>query len=196
MRRILSILVLSASLAFSTSALADTPDGFVKSTHTQLTNLLRQPASPTRDDQITKAFEGIVDYSELTKRCFKEHWSSLTPAQQTEITGLVRRLVEKNYKKNLNRTLNYTITYSGAGAQGGDTRVKTEATNNANARETVEVDYIVAGPAGGPFKVVDIYTENSSLTNGYYNSFHKMLTTDGQGYPYIVKKINEKLAQP
>jgi len=45
-------------------------------------------------------------------------------------------------------------------------------------------------------RVVDIVTEGSSLTKSYYDQFHRMLTNAGQGYAYIVRKLNEKLAQP
>ena len=44
-------------------------------------------------------------------------------------------------------------------------------------------------------KHVDIVTEGSSLTKNYYDQFHKFLTTPGQGYPHIVKKLNEKIAK-
>jgi phospholipid transport system substrate-binding protein len=196
MRRFLSVLVLAASMALAGSALADTPDNFVKTGTQTLTNLLKQPASPARDAAITKEFDLLVDYAELAKRCFRDDWGKLTPVQQAEVTGLIHQLVEKNYRKNLTRTLEYTIKYSGQGAQGTDTRVRTEATNTTNARDTVQIDYIVAGTGAGPFKIVDIVTEGSSLTQSYFNQFTKMLSTPGQGYPYIVQKINEKLAKP
>jgi ABC-type transporter MlaC component len=196
MRRLFAVFVLAFSMLLAGSALADTPDNFVKAGHQQLTSLLKQPASPTREAAITAEFDKLVDYNELSKRCFGDDWSKLTPAQQTEVTGLIHKLVEKNYKKNLTRTLDYTIAYTGAGALGADTRVRTEAKNNTNARDTVQIDYVVSGSGAGPFKIVDIVTEGSFLTNSYKSQFTKMLSTAGQGYPYIVQKINEKLAKP
>ena len=59
----------------------------------------------------------------------------------------------------------------------------------------VLVDYIVHG-APGSFHVVDIVTEGSSLTKSYYDQFHRMPTNADQGYAYVVKKLNDKLAQP
>jgi ABC-type transporter MlaC component len=58
----------------------------------------------------------------------------------------------------------------------------------------VQVDYVVK-PEGSAYRVVDIVTEGSSLTKNYYDQFHKMLTTPGQGYPHVVKKLNEKIAK-
>ena len=43
--------------------------------------------------------------------------------------------------------------------------------------------------------MVDIVTEGSSLTKNYYDQFLRMLTTDGQRYPHIVKKLSEKIAK-
>ena len=34
-------------------------------------------------------------------------------------------------------------------------------------------------------------TEGSSLAKNYYDQFHRMLTNPEQGYPQIVKKLNE-----
>ena len=59
----------------------------------------------------------------------------------------------------------------------------------------VQVDYVVRN-ASASYRIVDIVTEGSSLVKNYYEQFHKMLNTPGQGYPYIVKKLNEKLAKP
>jgi ABC-type transporter MlaC component len=41
---------------------------------------------------------------------------------------------------------------------------------------------------------VDIVTEGSSLTKNYYDQFHRMLTTQGQGYSYLVQKLRDKIA--
>ncbi len=30
------------------------------------------------------------------------------------------------------------------------------------------------------------------MTKNYYDQFHRMLTTAGQGYPYLVKKLQDK----
>jgi ABC-type transporter MlaC component len=103
--------------------------------------------------------------------------------------------VAKNYRKNLVKVMEFEISYKGFKDTSGDTRVKTEAKNRLKPRDpAVQVDYIVTG-AGGGYKTVDIYTENSSLAKNYYDQFHKMMITPGQGYPYIVTKLNEKIAK-
>lgn len=180
--------------------------GFVRAQQDQLRTLLRQPASSFRDDQIAAALSRMVDYDVMAHRAFgepcpaevagcKDHWAELTDAQKAEVSGLLRRLVEKNYRKNLSKTLDYDVVYQGATPTNGDSSVHTEAKSLSKPRDpAVLVDYIVHGLPGA-FHVVDVVTEGSSLTKSYYDQFHRMLTNPEQGYAYIVKKLNDKLAQ-
>ena len=57
----------------------------------------------------------------------------------------------------------------------------------------LQVDYVILG-GGDKYKVVDIVTEGSSMTKNYYDQFHRMLTTEGQKYPYLVQKLRDKIA--
>jgi ABC-type transporter MlaC component len=197
-----------AALVPSRDARADDPaTTFVRAQHDQLRTLLRQAQTPARDNQMTASLAQMVDYDEMTHRAFgqpcpadlpscKNHWAELTDAQKAEVGGLLRRLVEKNYRKNLGKTVDYDVTYQGASGVSGDTAVHTEATSKSKPRDpAVLVDYIVHGSPGA-LHVVDIVTEGSSLTKSYYDQFHRMLTNPDQGYAYIVRKLNEKLAQP
>jgi ABC-type transporter MlaC component len=197
LRRFLSVSLVCLSVALSGAALAAPQDDFIKAGQTKLTDLLKQPATPDRDKKLTDTMDGLVNYPELVQRCFKDDWAGLSADQKGEVTTLLHQLVQKNYRKNLKRTLDYTVTYTGSATVGSDTRVRTEAKNNAptaNPRDpVVQVDYVVAGT---PFKIVDIITEGASLTNSYYTQFHKMLAPTGQGYGYLVTKLKEKLAKP
>jgi ABC-type transporter MlaC component len=196
LRRLLAVVAVAITLATTATALAETPDTFVQSGHAQLDALLKQPTSAQRDAQLGAAFDKMVDYDELVRRCFRGDWGTLNATQQAEVSGLLRQIVQKNYKKNLKRTLDYNITYTGSHGQGSDIVVRTEAKSKVNPREEpVRVDYVVAGPTGGPYHVVDIITESSSLTGNYYREIHSMLTTAGKGYGYVVQKLKDKIAK-
>lgn len=184
------------TFAGAAPALAQTPDDFVKAGHAQLETLLKQPASAQRDAQISATFDQLLDYSELIKRCFKEHWNELDGAKQAEVSELLKQIVRKNYKKNLNRTLNYNVTYTGVRGQGSEVVVRTQAQSKVNARDpVVQIDYVVEGAPNGPFHVVDIIAENSSTVTNYYRQFHQFLTNPSQGYPYLVQKLKDKIAR-
>jgi phospholipid transport system substrate-binding protein len=201
--------VLCALLAVAPLAGAGADDGaqaFVQTSHTKLEGLLKQNPSGSRDAQVAALLNSMVDYDELTRRTFGQpcpaggssctnHWSDLTPAQQSEVKDLLRKLVEKNYRKNLVKTLDYEVSYRGAREQGGEAKVRTEAKSKAKPRDpALQIDYVVRG-AGGDFHIVDIVTEGSSLSKNYYDQFHRMLTNPEQGYPFIVKKLTEKLSK-
>jgi ABC-type transporter MlaC component len=194
-RTLLTVVALALTLASAATALAQTPDDFVKTGHAQLQTLLRQPTSAQRDAQISTTFDQLVDYDDLIRRCFKEHWTDLDATKQAEVSDLLKQIVRKNYKKNLNRTLNYNITYTGTRQSGNEVLVRTQAQSTTNVRDpAVQIDYLVSGPANGPYHVVDIITENSSMVTNYYHDFHRFLTTPGQGYDYLVQKLKNKIA--
>jgi phospholipid transport system substrate-binding protein len=201
---LLTLLALAGVLALAGSARAD-QQTYLEAQHQKIFALLRQPASAGRDAQISATLDQMIDYAELARRTFglpcpesvpscTNHWETLTDAQKAEVSGLLQKLVSKNYQKNLIKTLDYAITYKGMQAAGGGTRVRTEASNKLQPRDPpVQIDYIIVGPEGS-YRVVDILTEGSSLTKNYYDQFHRMLTNPDQGYAYIVKKLNDKIA--
>src|SRR5207248_3127873 len=122
-------------------------------------------------------------------------WGGLTADQRTEVSGLLKQLVQKNYKKSLQKTLDYEVNYKDARKLDNAVKVRTEAKNKTKPRDpAVQVDYLVTGSGNGQ-KVVDMVTEGSSLTKNYYDQFKRMMSTPGQGYPYIVQKLNEKIAK-
>jgi len=180
--------------------------GFVQSTQAKLAGLVKQ--GPSANGQVSQTMDAMVDYELLAQRTFGNpcakgvstcvnHWNELTPPQRAEVTALLKKLVVKNYQKNLQRTLDYDVTYKSSQEQGKDVRVRTSNKSRTKAREApYTIDYVVIEGAGGSYRVVDIVTEGSSLVKNYYEQFHKMLGTPGQGYPYIATKLNEKLAKP
>ena len=190
------------TVAGPASADVEGAKGFVESEHGKIKKLVDANAS---DGDVRGAIDGMVDYVELTKRTLGSpcppavpscvnHWSELSAEQQAEVTGLLKQLVEKNFQKNLIKTKDFDITYKG-GKEAGDnlSRVKTEAKSKVKPRDpAVQVDYVVLGAAS--YKCVDIVTEGSSMTKNYYDQFHRMLTTDGQKYPYMVQKLRDKIA--
>lgn len=206
-RRFTTMVILLSALTCAVAAQADDgPQRYVETQQKALIGLLKQPASPAREAQLSSTLDNMIDYDELVRRSFGQpcspqipkctnHWAELTPAQQAEARDLLGKIVSKNYRKNLVKVVDFDLSYKGVNKAGGDTRVKTEAKNRVKPRDpVVQVDYIVASSGGG-YKTVDIYTENSSLAKNYYDQFHKMMTTPSQGYPYVAQKLRSKLAK-
>jgi ABC-type transporter MlaC component len=209
-RSIASLIAVLAACASSSAALADGPgdaQSFVQREHEKLMGLLRQPASPARSAQVQRELDTVVDYEELARRAFGEpcpatepsctdHWSELTPEQKTEVTGLLKQLVQKNYQKNLEKTLDYDVSYHGVKDLGGDTKIRTEAKSKLKPRDpAVQIDYVVHAK-NGQLWMVDWVTEGSSLNKNYYDQFDKKMKDPALGYANIAAKLREKIAKP
>ena len=191
------------TLAFGAAADVAGAQSFVEKEHGAIKKLVETNAAAS---EITKAIDGMVDYDALAQRTMGKpcpstipnctnHWDELSAAQKTELTGLLRQLVEKNYRKNLTKTKDYDISYVG-GKEAGEnvSRIRTSAKSKEKPRDpAVQVDYVILG-SGSTYKVIDIVTEGSSMTKNYYDQFHRMLTTPGQGYSYLVQKLRDKIA--
>lgn len=200
-----AVLALSVTtLAVAASADVAGAQSFVEREHGQIKKLVDANAP---QGEVTKAIDGMVDYSSLAQRALGKpcpatiptctnHWDELTDAQKAEVTDLFKGLVEKKYRENAYKTRDYDVSYKGAKEQGNEiSKVRTEAKNKAKPRDpAIQVDYIIKSN-GQSHKVIDLVTEGSILSKNYYDQSHKMLTTAGQGYPYFVKKLREKLAK-
>lgn len=179
---------------------------FIRKEHDTMTRLLRGPSSEARDAKIDGVLREMVDYDEFARRSFGQpcprarprcidHWATLTPPQRAEVTPLLQKLVMKTERKNVLKTLDYDVDYKGERASEGGTTVRMEARNRLAPRDPpLQIDYVVAA-TGDAWHVVDIVTEGSSRTKNYYEQFDRMLLDSSEGYPYIVKKLKEKIAK-
>lgn len=192
------------TLSLAASADVAGAQSFVEREHGQIKKLVERNAPAI---EVTKAIDGMVDYDALAQRALgnpcpstipncTNHWNELNDAQKKEVTGLFKGLVEKKYRENAYKTRDFDVSYRGAKEQSTDiSKVRTEAKNKAKPREpAVQVDYIIKSH-GSDHKVIDLVTEGSILTKNYYDQSHKMLTTPGQGYPYFVQKLRDKIAK-
>jgi ABC-type transporter MlaC component len=196
-------------LSVTTLSLAASADmvgaqSFVEREHGQIKKLVDANA-PTAE--VTKAIDGMVDYDAVAERALGKpcpttipnctnHWDTLTDAQKKEVRELFKGLVEKKYRENAYKTRDFDVSYRGVKEQGAEiSKVRTEAKNKSKPRDpAIQVDYIIRS-TGQEHKVIDLVTEGSILSKNYYDQSHKMLTTAGQGYPYFVQKLRDKLAK-
>jgi ABC-type transporter MlaC component len=191
------------TLALAASADVAGAQTFVEKEHGRIKKLVDSNA-PT--SEVTSAINGMVDYQEIAQRALGKpcpttipnctnHWDELNDAQKKEVTDLFKGLVEKKYRENAYKTRDFDVTYRGSKEQANDiAKVRTEAKNKTKPRDPpVMVDYLVRCTPS-PCKLIDMVTEGSILSKNYYDQSHKMLTTAGQGYPYFVQKLKDRIA--
>lgn len=204
-RKTLTVLAFLLPSVVAAPAFADI-DGAKSFVEREQTHIKKLVESNAPAESVRTAIDGMVDYDELTKRTLgnpcppgiascTNHWNDLSAEQRAEVTGLLRKLVEKNYHKNLNKTRDYDMSYRGAKETGENlAKIRTEAKSRVKPRDpAVQVDYVILG-TGDRYRVVDIITEGSSMTKNYYDQFHRMLTTPSQQYRYLVQKLRDKIA--
>ena len=120
---------------------------------------------------------------------------SLGPgAENNAFASMLADLVRQNLESKPHKTKDFDVSYSGAKDIGENvSKIKTEAKSKAKPRDpAVQVDYVILG-TGDKYRVIDIVTEGSSMTKNYYDQFHRMLTTEGQGYAYLAQKLRDKI---
>ena len=100
-------------------------------------------ATATRDAQVARILNGMLDIEELGRRALDPYFAQQTPEDQTEFVRLLRQLIERNYRQNLESTLNWQVTYGvAATAAEGTAVVPTTARSRTNVRtEPVTIDY-------------------------------------------------------
>lgn len=190
------------TVCFAASADTAGAQSFVEVQQGQIKKLVEANASK---DDLTKAIDGMIDYEEITRRSLgapcpatipncTNHWGQLNADDQKEFTNLYTQLVQKKVRENAQKTKDFDVTYRGAKEAGNDVnKVKTEAKDKTKPRDPpTQVDYMVKG--AGPYKVIDLVTEGSVLSKNYYDQSHKILTTDGQGIPYLKQKLKDRIA--
>jgi ABC-type transporter MlaC component len=194
-RRFAAALVVAAALHAS-NAHADPPDQVIAVRHAAIDRLLTQPPSPQRDVQLAAEVDALIDYDELTRRCFGGHWSALSSSQRKVVTTLMTEIVRSSYLKNLRTLLGWKVTFVSTQSKAPDVIVRTDARSVRDPQAPpMSMDYALQGASGGSFRVVDIIAQGSSTTSNYNREIHRLLTASTQGYSHLVQKLKDKIAR-
>lgn len=167
---------------------------YVRQRNEEVDHLLSTPASPTRDQQITAILTDLLDFAELSRRALGSHWTTLTPAQQTEFSGLLQQLVERNYRDNLEHIREYQVTYTGEETTADGVVVHMSARSRASRREEpFEINYSMH-LVGSSWRVYDVVTNGSDLVRNYQQQFNRIITRDG--FDALLTRMRDRLAHP
>lgn len=193
-------LVLAALLLF-VPAIASAQGGpatrYLREQNEQVTRLLGRAATTpaeraTRDSQVTARLVDILDFDELCRRSLDTHWDTLTPAQRTEFSGILRQLVERNYRSSQERILDYQLAYTREETTSNGVTVHMEARSRAARREPpVEISYAMH-MVGTEWRVFDVTTDGVSLVHNYQQQFHRIITRDG--FDGLMTRMRDRLA--
>lgn len=179
-------LALAAPLAHAEDA-----QSFIRTKHTELTQMVKHAKGPADDKKVEDAFDRVLDYDTLAKESLRDFWDERTPEERAEFQGILTKLVRAAYRKNLKRIGDYAVEYRGEAKVDAGQVVRTVArSRSASREEPVSIDYVVR-ESGGQWRIVDIVTEGSSLVSNYRNQFRRIIKK--QGFPELIRRMKTKL---
>jgi phospholipid transport system substrate-binding protein len=184
---------LFTALAFAAPlALASDAEGFVKTKHGELTQMVKKAKGPADEKKVEEAFDRVLDYETLAHESLKEFWAERTPEERAEFQAVLTKLVRAAYRKNLKRIGDYQVEYKGEskGDWGQVVRTVARSRQASSREEPVSIDYVVRENAGA-FRIVDIVTEGSSLVGNYRSQFRRIIKK--QGFPELIRRMKTKL---
>lgn len=194
-RLFLAPLALALSMTVTVPASAGEAQDYMRAKHTELTTVLKQPASPARATRMSALLENMIDFEKLTRESLGNNYETLSADEVAELRAVLEKLVKKNYQKNIEKTLNYDVSYVAEepGSDGVLVKTRVQSRNNSANQETISLDYRMH-KSNGRWMIYDIITENSSMVRNYRNQFNKIIKRDG--FRELIRKLNNKANEP
>ena len=172
MMRAIPILVVGW-LMLAAPAQAVTPLDYTRTTLEQARTIVASSqANNEKLAALSVLFGKFLDTDEMGKQALGPHWSSLTPAQQTEFLALFHELLERTYVQKLLLFENPDFVYVGEQQSGADAVVDTKI---VTSRDQFDIRYQLR-PDGGEWMATTITVEDVSLTANLGSQLNDLLS--------------------
>ena len=142
---------------------------------------------------IGKELQLAVDWSEMSRLTLPTQWETLQPAQRTEFTQLLAKMVTNTYVKRFQAGTEVAVEHKGAKALGDG---RTQVTTTVTVKKTsAEVAYLLR-KSEGCWRVTDIVVDEASQVQSYRQNFAKILAKEGWSglIARMTKAANKKAA--
>ena len=194
MKKLVTALALSlGSLLIASAAWAGEATQVVKDNQSKMFEVIAKPKSAAQQKQLRDMFDLFLEYDVFAERSMGKKWKTLDAAQKKEFTELLTQLIRNNYKRNLKKLLDFDIRYEAEESKKDGVLVNSIATHKKDKREPpFELDFLMA-KVGCKMKIIDIITEDASMTKTYRAQFLRILRKDG--YDKLIQKMKDKLAK-
>ena len=160
-------------LLLAAPAQAASPLDYTRSTLEQARTIVA--SSQANNEKLTALsvlFGKFLDTDEMGREALGQHWSSLTPAQQTEFLALFHELLERTYVQKLLLFENPDFVYVGEQRSGADAVVDTKI---VTSRDQFDIRYQLR-PDGAAWMATAITVEDVSLTANLGSQLNDMLS--------------------
>ncbi len=192
MKKTLVLLSLSISLMLvSTGAQAQaSPMAFLKKTQARLNRLAKGKAADTK---LKKEVNKLLDFTLMSKRTLRKHWSTLDAAKRAEFTKAFQSLLEKKYIKGLRKKADYTVVYKKQSRSGSMAKVTTEVNYVRKGRQRSNEIVYRLRRVGTRWVIFDVITDDVSMERNYRRSFNRIIKK--KGFDVLVQKLKKKAAR-
>lgn len=147
--------------------------------------------SATTHEQETRIIERLFAYDVIAERSLGAEWNGLNAEQRKEFTTIMSKMIKTSFLKNNKKLINYNVEYVDEFSEGSAYTVSTLAKHKTKKSEPALKIEFTLETVDNQLKIVDIFTEDSSMVKTYRSQFIKLLKRDG--YQRLIEKMNKKL---
>ncbi len=172
------IVVAAMVILMALPAFAGPPTDFVEVKRKTLEEVVNQPVSPKRTENLRKIARELIDYDQLAKRSLGAEWDKLNETGQKRFVALLEKVVELNYANRFKEkasTKKYVIKITGEATRGDNSIVKTEISYND---ETFTINYKMMAK-DGTFIIHDVAFDDVSLQETYRKAYVPIIQKEG-----------------
>lgn len=173
------------------------PDALIKSTATDVLNIIKQDKSLQNNRQkLIELVEARVlphfDFTRMTRIAVGRFWRDATAEQRERLTNEFRTLLVNTYSASLGTYKDQTIEYLPLRINPGETDIVVKTRVLQTGREPIPIDYFMVKNANA-WKVYDIAVDGVSLLVNYRSSFAQEIQRGG--IDGLIQSLAQKNAQ-
>jgi phospholipid transport system substrate-binding protein len=205
MKPIAQLIVTTAAVAFSTSAIvapafaaAEAPDQLVKRVSSDVIDTVKSDKdiqSGNRNkimDLVNSKILPYVDAQKMTQQAAGRYWRQATPEQQKQLSDEFRTLLVYTYSGALAQIKNETVEFKPFRADPADTDVEVQSQVNMARGEPITLNYRLSKTAQG-WKIYDINVLGAWLVQTYSSTFASEIGKGG--IDGLIKKLHDRNQQ-
>jgi phospholipid transport system substrate-binding protein len=205
MKPIAQLIVTTAAVAFSTSAIvapafaaAEAPDQLVKRVSTDVIETVKSDKdiqSGNRNkimDLVNSKILPYVDAQKMTQQAAGRFWRQASPEQQKQLSDEFRTLLVYTYSGALAQIKNETVEFKPFRADPADSDVEVQSQVNMSRGEPITLNYRLSKTPQG-WKIYDINVLGAWLVQTYSSTFASEISKGG--VDGLIKKLHDRNQQ-
>lgn len=178
------------TLLFGATAWASSPGEVVEQRTEAVADVLAQPESAQRTEQLAETIDESLDFAYLAARALGEHWQQRSDEERREFMELLRRLLQHNYEDRLAGHVlddDYTVEHSEPRVR--DDRAFVESEFHYDDQE--EVVMFRLHRDDGTWKVYDVVIDDITLEETYREGYVPII--ENEGWEALIERMEQRL---